>query len=99
MCPTHSTCPLLFVTASHQAELANATPLRCPSLTLHIQPHAALQHRRDLAEQTHNNFTAFRKFLADPALRNELFVGGTNPQVRRLCGVCKDMPAKSLPRC
>lgn len=37
--------------------------------------------RRDLAEQTHNNFTAFRKFLADPALRNELFVGGTNPQV------------------
>jgi ATP-dependent RNA helicase DDX1 len=41
-----------------------------------------LEPARDLAEQTHNNFTAFRKFLTDPALRNELFVGGTNPQAQ-----------------
>lgn len=42
-----------------------------------LRPHLC----SDLAEQTHNNFSAFRKYLADPALRNELFVGGTNPQV------------------
>ncbi|KAI7842747.1 hypothetical protein COHA_003675 [Chlorella ohadii] len=41
-----------------------------------------LEPARDLAEQTHNNFTAFRKYLADPALRNELLVGGTNPQAQ-----------------
>ena len=43
-------------------------------------PLATCQTCRDLAEQTHNNFTAFRKYLVDPALRNELLVGGTNPQ-------------------
>ena len=33
--------------------------------------------RRDLAEQTHNNITLFRKHLRDPSIRNELLVGGT----------------------
>lgn len=42
--------------------------------------------RRDLAEQTHNNMSLFRKHLRDPAVRNELLVGGTNPtaQLRAL---------------
>ncbi|PSC75014.1 ATP-dependent RNA helicase DDX1 [Micractinium conductrix] len=36
-----------------------------------------LEPARDLAEQTHNNITLFRKHLRDPSIRNELLVGGT----------------------
>ncbi|KAL4449436.1 hypothetical protein ABPG77_007080 [Micractinium sp. CCAP 211/92] len=45
-----------------------------------------LEPARDLAEQTHNNISLFRKHLRDPAVRNELLVGGTNPaaQLRAL---------------
>lgn len=44
----------------------------------HLTP-AAL-YPRDLAEQTHDNMTAFARHLQHPALRSALLVGGTNSQ-------------------
>ncbi len=39
-----------------------------------------LEPSRDLAQQTHDNITAMRRFLANPTLRNALLVGGTQPK-------------------
>ncbi len=44
-----------------------------------------LEPAKDLAEQTDNFVSAFAKFLTNPQLRNELFIGGpAKPQHRVL---------------
>ena len=39
-----------------------------------------LEPAKDLAEQTHNAFVDFARFLRNPQLRCELLIGGTNPK-------------------
>lgn len=41
-----------------------------------------LEPSRDLAEQTHNCISDFKKYLKSPSLRNELFVGGMDARVQ-----------------